>query len=356
MFSKVSKVTEKARASHHDRHAVIIQGSIMHHRIESLFSFVSSSNSPLYSVYIMSVMRFCRNCNKSDAHGGLFGAAPNLNNNTTTTLLACSRCKCTYYCSRACQAADYEKHKAVCLSIVKMGRVGQEGPSVDANSFFFRLHYLRIMNEIHRVTHQYSIDKKDIIIELDFCPIAYELRSPAFKGDFLVYPVQQVLVYKRDPSWYHPHRGTTKHDSWMSVYVERVRDIRSRITGNAMMTMVVNTSAGGSVGRFTLTRLGMEAPSSRRMKHCKCFQSVTWHKPNLSWSEWVSRSMRFLLSWRPLKSTEVETIQVGLMELSGAGSPLCLCNSLGRFDMHAPHSVKLTRLIMDIYRRSLSHV
>lgn len=194
----------------------------------------------------MPVMHFCRNCNKSDAQARLFGAAPNLK--------ACSRCKCTYYCSRACQAADYEKHKAVCMSIVEMGRVGQECPSsVDPNSFFFRLHYIRIMNEIHCVTHQYSIDKKDVVLELDFCPSSYELRSPAFKGDFLVYPVQQVLFHKRDPSWYHPYRGTTKHSSWMSVYVERVRDIRSRIVGNTMITMVVNTSAGGSVGRFTLT-------------------------------------------------------------------------------------------------------
>ncbi len=199
----------------------------------------------------MSVVHFCRNCNKSDAHSG---AAPNLNK-TTTSLLACSRCRCTYYCSRACQAADYEKHKPVCISIIKMGRVGQEGPSVEA-SFFFRLHYIRIMNAIHRVTNQYSIGMKDIIIELDFCPVANELYSPARKGEFLVYPIQQVLVGtrygKRDPSWYHPYRGTTKHDSWMSVYVERVQDIRSRLTEDGMMAMVVNTTAGGSVGRFTL--------------------------------------------------------------------------------------------------------
>lgn len=254
MFSKVSKVTERA-STRSDAHAFIISSIIHQYEVESLLSFVASSNNPLYSEYIMSVVRFCRNCNKSDAHGGLFGSAPNLNNNTNnnikTTLLACSRCKCTYYCSRACQAADYEKHKSVCLSIVKMGRVGQQGPSVEV-SFFFRLHYLRLMNEIHRVTNQYSIDKKDTIIELDFCPIANELRSPAVKGEFLVYPVQQVLDYKRDPSWYHPHRGTTKHDSWMSIYVERVRDIRSRMTENGMIIMVVNTSAGGSVGRFTL--------------------------------------------------------------------------------------------------------
>lgn len=196
----------------------------------------------------MSVMHFCRNCSR----GGLFGAAPP-NLNKTTTLLACSRCKCTYYCSRACQVADYEKHKPVCASIVKMARVGQVGPSVEA-SFFFRLHYIRLMNEIYRVTHQYAIDKTDIIIELDFCPSAGQLCSPAVKGEFLVYNVQHVIEQQppRDPSWYHPFRGTAKYDNWMSVYVERVRDIRNRITGNGMMTMVVNTSAGGSVGRFTL--------------------------------------------------------------------------------------------------------
>lgn len=136
-----------------------------------------------------------------------------------------------------------------------MGRVGEEAPNAQVTCFF-EMHFLRIMNEIRRVTDKHSIDKKDIVLEIDFEREPNETRSPADKGEFLVYPVSQVLQEARDPSWYHPWRGTKKHDLWMSSYTKNVQDMRRRITSNTMILIVVNTNAGGNCGRFAFANQG----------------------------------------------------------------------------------------------------
>ncbi len=195
------------------------------------------------------VINHCHYCDKAETKSAhVFGMAK-----APVKLMQCSRCKTALYCSKECQRADYKNHKDICKGVAKVTSFDKS--QTREFEFFFSIHYLRIMNAIHRVTQEYSISMKDIVVEVDFLKKGNKFQSPADQGEFSVYPVKQVIEQQppREPSWLRHARGTKEHKSCTATHVAVLRDAHRRITSNVMILSVIRTKGASSAGRFALS-------------------------------------------------------------------------------------------------------
>jgi hypothetical protein len=118
-------------------------------------------------------------------------------------LMKCQRCKVTYYCSKACQTADWKSHKKMCK------QMANESPSAmkvanTAMWTFIESNYFDIVKEIYKKTQQYNVSKTDLFVEIDFCKDA-----PALRNEFKVWLVSDFFEESSAPvdalNWYRAH-------------------------------------------------------------------------------------------------------------------------------------------------------
>jgi hypothetical protein len=111
-------------------------------------------------------LKICRHCEKCETLDG-------------TKLMKCQRCKVTYYCNRACQVADWKKHKELCN---EMGNTNSKSVFTIKTSqatmwVFVESNYFDIVKEVYKKTQEYNVPKKELLVEIDFFRDAPALRN-----------------------------------------------------------------------------------------------------------------------------------------------------------------------------------
>jgi hypothetical protein len=100
-------------------------------------------------------------------------------------LMKCQRCKVTYYCSKDCQVADWKIHKKRC------NELGRSSGYTSLSTFktsqttmvaFIKSNYFDIAKEVYKKTQEYNVNKKELLVEMDF----YE-DAPALRNEFMVW-------------------------------------------------------------------------------------------------------------------------------------------------------------------------
>lgn len=120
-----------------------------------------------------------------------------------STFMKCSRCKVAHYCSRECQRKDWwSSHKQSCRE-----PHAEEKTHTEVLQAHISKHYYAIMTEVKRVSLESNMEKRDLVVEIDFFGGG---NSLALKNQFLVKPV--ISVYLRDdrsgmPDWF----GTSEY-------------------------------------------------------------------------------------------------------------------------------------------------
>jgi hypothetical protein len=136
-------------------------------------------------------LKNCEHCTKMETLGG-------------AKLMKCQRCKVTYYCSKQCQIADWKIHKKRCN---ELGSYVEERSALKisqtTNSAFVGANYFDIAKEVYKKTQEYSVPKKEVLLELDFYGDA-----PALRNEFKVWLVSGFLEGSSvadAPNWFRTY-------------------------------------------------------------------------------------------------------------------------------------------------------
>jgi len=99
--------------------------------------------------------RLCRHCSNSDPSSEF-----------QRSLLTCSRCKLTYYCSKECQKLDWKRHKLLCVPVDKaFKKTADSGRQSISN--FIQKNYVAIMLKFLDVCRETGLGKSELLIEVD---------------------------------------------------------------------------------------------------------------------------------------------------------------------------------------------
>jgi hypothetical protein len=155
----------------------------------------------------------CRHCKKVETLGG-------------AKLMRCQRCKSTYYCNRACQLADWKKHKKLCstnsesISTIKTFQATMWA--------FVKSNYFDIAKEVYKKTREYNIPKRELLVEIDFFGDA-----PALRNEFKVWLTSDFLEGSSIAD--APDRFR-KHDN-SKIYKQYAKEQYAKVTSDHLLAV-----------------------------------------------------------------------------------------------------------------------
>lgn len=187
--------------------------------------------------------KICRHCSNSG-----------LTAEFQKSLQACSRCQQAYYCSKACQIADWKIHKKSCQTVSKT-----EKKKTDATQHtlmnFAKANYAEIMQEIVEVCDEENLTKGEVLLEVDFMPdesgLAPALQVPA---EFTVARSRGYFEGSRpnEPDWFYKHVDSSVYKSNVKSIIAALKDTYQRLTPDHILVLT-RYSGGVSVYRLQLS-------------------------------------------------------------------------------------------------------
>jgi hypothetical protein len=151
-------------------------------------------------------------------------------------LMKCQRCKVTYYCSKDCQVADWKSHKKTCKEFgsgVIVSRSAQK--TADTTMWaFVKSNYFDIAKEVYKKTQEYSVTKKDLLVEIDFFG-----NAPALRNEFKVWLTSGFLEGSSaadSPDWF-------RTDADNKDIKEYVKELSKRLTSDDLL-LVCRVASG----------------------------------------------------------------------------------------------------------------
>lgn len=242
-------------------------------------------------------VRFCRNCSKSAVDVGM-----------DTKLLACSKCKNTYYCSRECQVADWKEHRKSCNVGTKVSKTSQQTLGSYTQTFYYE-----IMTALFQKMQERGVPKTKLILDLDFRNKigSDESSSPALKGDFKVAVTEDYLHGRDAPDWFREECDESSQKNLLAAIEDHYkRELRSHIL------VICRHAAAGGAGIFRL-----QLHSQLTMKPLFADELVTAFG-NRDWStmeQYLDPNMLSLIRQRSrredMSEREREELDDGMMDL-----------------------------------------
>ena len=161
-------------------------------------------------------------------------------------MLACARCKSAWYCSKACQRADWKAgHKAMCFA----PKAGLDHKSAD-NLIFNAVernyyHVRRLVQDALEAPNVAALG--DIVVQLDLTPQPFP--------DIRVTPLAAYLDRSKTPDdWFFP--GTPVFEENQTMFLETLKSVHAKLIPDQLLLAVAH-SGGFSVQRLTFTHPDM---------------------------------------------------------------------------------------------------
>lgn len=153
-------------------------------RLQEIAKSLNSMDQP--SGELVQTAKTCRKCLKCDPSEAF-----------QKSLMRCARCQSAYYCSKACQKADWKTHKMACEPTSKATQKRDDAIE-ELLKNFIQNQYVDIMAKMVDVSEKTGVAKKDLLVFLDFC-VNEDGIVPAMQDPpvFEVHPTQRFL----DPSF-----------------------------------------------------------------------------------------------------------------------------------------------------------
>jgi len=198
-------------------------------------------------------MKICRFCSKNE-HTLEF----------QQSLRKCSRCKCTYYCSKECQKADWKSHKLTCQP-AKNSEVKQMEFTENTVLSFVKNNYCSIMKEIVKVTDETGKTKGDLLLEIDFAtPPGHSGMAPAFKSppEFTIALAKDYFEGSRpnEPDWFYKNEDRGTYQRNVDNVFRVLKDTYGRLTDDHLLGFI--RSPTGDSGCY---RLAFATPIKKQM-------------------------------------------------------------------------------------------
>ena len=230
------------------RHLHVVQ------KLKTIMAFTNLLQQPAEAPpSIKEGFKMCRNCNKMEQSLKF-----------QQSLLKCSRCKSTFYCSKECQVADWKSHKPICRP--------ETSSHMKTNIFtentvlnFVTANYVGIMKEIVKVSSETGKSKSDLLIELDFAtPAGTGGLAPALKNP----PEFKIAVSKRyfegerpnEPDWFYKNEDVRAYQNNSKAVAAALKDTYKRLTNDHFLGLV--RSPTGDPGCY---RLQLQSPTKNHM-------------------------------------------------------------------------------------------
>jgi hypothetical protein len=154
-----------------------------------------------------------------------------------TKLMKCQRCKLAYYCNRECQVANWKSHKKMCKAISSNIESRSTAKITDSTiNAFLKSNYFDIAKKIYKKTQEYSVPKKELLMEIDF----YE-DAPALRNQFKIWLTSTFLEGSSvadAPDWFRIHVDNKEIKGY-------VRENYERLTSNDLL--IVCRAGNGNV-------------------------------------------------------------------------------------------------------------
>jgi hypothetical protein len=105
-------------------------------------------------------------------------------------LMKCQRCKTAYYCSKRCQVANWKIHKIVCNDHISSGVLSRSTLKTSEATLwaFIESNYFAIAKEVYKKTQEFNVNKRELLLEIDFGGDA-----PALRNEFKVCLTSSLL-------------------------------------------------------------------------------------------------------------------------------------------------------------------
>ena len=158
--------------------------------------------------------RLCRKCGNSNAFDNV-------------KLLACSRCKSAYYCSRECQLADWKQHKSRCVA----GKIIPSKASQQTLNNYLDQNYFRILGAFWEKMQEWNVGRTELILDLNFCAQhgSDDSTSPALKGEYRVAITNDYLDQVDEPEWFSHFTEEAKQSILRTVRDQQERGLESHL-------------------------------------------------------------------------------------------------------------------------------
>jgi hypothetical protein len=162
-------------------------------------------------------LKMCQHCDKTETQMD------------SALLMKCQRCKVTYYCSKDCQVADWKIHKKLCEKF-SSGVVSRSAikTSQTTISSFVESNYFGIAREVYKKTQEYSVPKKELLVEIDFYKDAPALRNKI--QVFLLSDFFEGSALVDAPEWF-------RTDANKKSIARCLREIYERVTSDDLLSV-----------------------------------------------------------------------------------------------------------------------
>ena len=177
--------------------------------------------------------KMCRYCGKSE-HSQAF----------QNSLMLCGNCKQAYYCSKDCQKADWKQHKQVCVP-AKNSDTKKVEKIQNMLMTFSNQQYLHIMVKMVKACKQYGLDKKDMLVELNFTT-DHRGKIPALQDppEFNIAPVKDYIEGSRpaEPDWFFKSQDKAVYESNVKGYIHAIQSQFDRMLPSHFLCLVRHAS------------------------------------------------------------------------------------------------------------------
>lgn len=180
-------------------------------------------------------LKHCRYCNKME-----------MSEEFQMTLKRCSRCQSAFYCSTACQRADWKTHKKTCLPATDEHQK-QLDASEQAVLNFAQRNYVDIMYKLVKACDEAGLMKNDMLLAIDFVP-DQNGKAPALQDppEFTIAAVKGFTEGSRpyEPDWFYKHQDSQIYEHNIKGAIAAIKDQHRRLTSNRLLCLVHNSGGG----------------------------------------------------------------------------------------------------------------
>lgn len=174
-------------------------------------------------------IKMCRNCSKSE-----------MSEEFQQSLMQCSRCKMAYYCSRDCQKANWKSHRKVCIAATK-AHTKNVNTTETITLNFARNNYVDIMVELVSVCDSTSLNKGELLLELDFVP-SKNGKTPALQDP----PVFKIAASRgyfegsrpNEPNWFYKKEDPKIYQENVKGVAFAIKDQFSRLPPSHLLCLI----------------------------------------------------------------------------------------------------------------------